>query len=95
MDKILDLYNVFPLRYFQDNMGNVETIIPDDPALKRVKLLTAKQVAELLGVHLATVWRLTQRVENPLPVVRFGERITRFRLTEVEEFIASSAVRSG
>lgn len=53
------------------------------------RLLTAKQVAELLGVHVSTVWRLTQRLENPLPAVRFGERITRFRLRDVERLISN------
>ena len=72
---------------------NQQTIAPDNPALRRCKLLTAPQVAELLGVHIATVWRLCQRIENPLPVVRFGERITRFRLSDVESFIANSAGR--
>ncbi len=59
----------------------------DDPAMRRCKLLTAAQVAELLGVHIATVWRLMQRVENPLPCVRFGERITRFPLAGVEKWL--------
>lgn len=53
------------------------------------RLLPAREVAKLLGVHVATVWRLTQRLENPLPVVRFGERITRFRLSDVERFISN------
>jgi len=47
------------------------------------RLLTAKEVAKLLGVHISTVWRLTRRVENPLPAVRFGERITRCRISWV------------
>lgn len=76
-------------------MANPQTIAPDDPALQRCKLLTAKQTAELLQVNRSTVWRLTQRVETPLPCVRFGERITRFRLTDVERFILDSADRSG
>lgn len=63
-------------------------LMTDDPALQRVRLLTARQVAEeILSVHVSTVWRLVQRVENPLPCVRFGERITRFRLSEVERWI--------
>ena len=52
-------------------------------------LLTARQVAEVLGVHVSTVWRLTQRVDDPLPVVRFGERITRFRPCDVERLIST------
>ncbi len=72
-------------------MTNRQSIIPDDPAWRRCKLLTVYQVAELLGVHVTTVWRLTQRVENALPVVRFGERCTRFRLTDLERFIANGA----
>ncbi len=53
------------------------------------RLLTATEVAELLGVHVPTVWRMAQRLENPLPAVRFGERITRFRLTDVERLITN------
>ena len=52
--------------------------------MKRLKLLTARQVADLLGVHPTTVWRLTQRLENPLPTVRFGQRITRFGAVALE-----------
>ncbi len=58
-----------------------------------LKLLTARQVAGLLGVHVSTVWRLIQRVENPLKCVHFCERITRFRLADVERFIVNSADR--
>ncbi len=76
-------------------IGAVTSIAPDDPAIRGLECLHAKQVAKLLGVHVSTVWRLTQRVENALPVVRFGERITRFRLTDLERFILNSADRSG
>ena len=64
------------------------TIAPDDPALQRARLLTAKQTAELLGVHVSTIWRLTQRVSDPLPCVRFGQRLTRFRLADVERWLS-------
>ncbi len=78
-----------------DMITTTPAITPDDPALRCVKLLSVRQTADLLGVHVTTIWRLTQRVENPLPVVRFGERITRFRLTDLERFILNSADRSG
>ena len=65
----------------------------DDAALHRCKLFTAGQTAELLQVDRSTIWRLTQRIENPLPCVRFSERITRFRLADVESFIANSGGR--
>ena len=57
-----------------------------DPDLRRVKLLTAAQVADLCHVDRSTVWRWTQRVEKELPTVRFGSRCVRFRLVDVERF---------
>ena len=62
--------------------------LPDDPRLYRLKLLTARQVADLLGVNPSTVWRWIYRVNNPLPVVRLSDGVTRFRLSAVEKFIA-------
>jgi excisionase family DNA binding protein len=67
--------------------SDLTCLAPNDATLKDIKLLSAYQVAELLSVHVTTVWRLTQRVENPLPVVRFGGRITRFRLADIEKFL--------
>ena len=74
-------------------MPNPQTISPDDPALRRCKLLTAAQVGELLQVDRSTVWRLTQRIENPLPCIRFGARNTRFSLSDLEKFIAQAGVK--
>lgn len=65
----------------------VSVVEADDLSLRRVKLLKAGQVAELIGVNVATVWRWTQRLHDPLPVVRFGGRCTRFPLMEVEKWI--------
>jgi len=58
-----------------------------DPALEHVQLLTATQLAGVLGCHISSVWRLVQRVDDPLPCVRLGTRITRFRLVDVEAWI--------
>lgn len=58
------------------------------------RLLTPEQTAELLGVALNTlaVWRTTARY--PLPYVRVG-RCIRYRLADVEKFIAASTVHCG
>ena len=64
-----------------------------DPALRRVKLLRLEQVAELLGVDRATVWRW-RRKANPLPVVFLpgrGEKrraVARVKLTDLEQWLA-------
>ena len=59
----------------------------DDPAFRAVRLLTARQVAALLAVDQATIWRWTSRVQGSLRCVRFGRRCSRFLLRDVQEFI--------
>ena len=53
-----------------------------------IKLLTPKEVAEILGISVETlnVWRSTKRY--PLPYVKSG-RLIRYRRPDVEEFINS------
>jgi hypothetical protein len=64
-----------------------------DPALRRVKLLRLEDVAELLAVDRATVWRW-RRKANPLPVVflpgRGGKRraVARVKLADLEQWLA-------
>jgi excisionase family DNA binding protein len=67
-----------------------------DPALRRVKLLSLAQVAELLGVDRATVWRW-RRTANPLPVVFLPGKIVRVRLPDLERWLADEdeAARRG
>ena len=60
----------------------------DDPACRRVRLLTVSQVASLLEIDRSTVYRLAQRVNDPLPVVRFGRRATRVPLEKLERWVA-------
>lgn len=55
--------------------------LPDD-----LQLLTARQVADLLGLHVRSVWRMASAHELPIPI-RFGNRITRWRRADLEEFI--------
>jgi predicted DNA-binding transcriptional regulator AlpA len=73
-----------------------------DPALRRVKLLRLEQVAELLGVDRATVWRW-RRKANPLPVTFLPGRglkrpaVARVKLADLERWIADEdeAARRG
>jgi len=58
-----------------------------DPALRRAKLLRLEQVAELLGVDRATVWRW-RRKANPLPVVFLPGGTVRVPLAALERWIA-------
>jgi len=55
-----------------------------------VKLLTAQEVAELLGVHVRSIWRLSQMGEIPAPI-RLGERVVRWRLTDLREHLDRKA----
>ena len=50
------------------------------------RLLSADEVAELLGVPRAFVYSLSRRGE--LPTVRLGERYVRYRAQSVHEWIA-------
>lgn len=55
-----------------------------------VKLLTAKEVAELLGVHVRSVWRMAQTGEIPAPI-RLGERVVRWRLSDLRDHLDRKA----
>jgi len=65
----------------------VRQALPSDPATGRLKCFTCAQVANMLGVHVATVWRLAARVHDPLPTIRFGKRLTRFPREEVAAWL--------
>lgn len=49
-----------------------------------VTLLTVRQVADLLGVHVRSVWRLSQTGEIPAPI-RLSERVVRWRLADLRD----------
>lgn len=55
------------------------------------KLLTAKQVSELLEVKLDTVYDWVHR--GRIPYVKLG-RLVRFRKTEVFQWVESHTIRS-
>jgi excisionase family DNA binding protein len=54
------------------------------------QLLTVSQVAEWLGRHPKTIYKLTET--NQLPFVRLGTKSIRFRPTDIERYIAGSTV---
>lgn len=47
-------------------------------------LLSVRQVADLLGVHPRSVWRLAQTGDIPAPI-RLSERVIRWRLTDLRD----------
>ncbi|MBY0313711.1 MAG: helix-turn-helix domain-containing protein [Phycisphaerales bacterium] len=49
-----------------------------------VAVVSVREVAELLGINVRTVWRMAQRVEIPAPI-RLGERVVRWRLSDLRE----------
>lgn len=57
---------------------------PRDGALADLTLLNVRQMAELLGVHPRSVWRLAQMGEIPAPI-RLGGRVVRWRLSDLRD----------
>jgi excisionase family DNA binding protein len=50
------------------------------------QLATVKEIAEMLAVHPATVWRMVERGDLP-PPIRMGSRCTRWSLEAVQAAI--------
>lgn len=58
--------------------------------IAEVTLLTVRQVAELLGVHARSVWRMAQTGEIPAPI-RLSERVVRWRLSDLRNHLDRKA----
>jgi len=61
----------------------------------QVRLLTVKELAEMLSVHERTCWRLAGMAEQghgnfPKPL-RIGPKTVRWRLSDVEAYLAALA----
>lgn len=52
--------------------------------MAEVTLLSVRQVADVLGVHPRSVWRLAQTGDIPAPI-RLSERVIRWRLTDLRD----------
>jgi predicted DNA-binding transcriptional regulator AlpA len=64
---------------------------PPAPSESTGRLLTVRQVADLLAVHPRTVWRLAASDEQFPKPVRVGEGSTRWRASEVTAYVDSLA----
>lgn len=63
--------------------------------LDAVRLLDVRQVAEVLQVHVRTVWRMSAEAEAelsdfPCPV-RLGPKTIRWRLSDLQEFLEAKS----
>lgn len=52
--------------------------------MAEVTLLSVRQIADLLGVHPRSVWRLAQTGDIPAPI-RLSDRVIRWRLTDLRD----------
>jgi len=69
-------------------MIKAETLCPDS-SLVHVRTLTVKQVAELLGLHPRSVWRMSADGTLPKPI-RIGTKAVRWRFSDLADFIQGS-----
>jgi excisionase family DNA binding protein len=60
-------------------------------------LLNVDQVLQMLGVSRKTLWTLTHSMppDRRLPAIRLGNRLLRFKRSEIEAWLTRSRVNSG
>ncbi|HWL44583.1 MAG TPA: helix-turn-helix domain-containing protein [Ilumatobacter sp.] len=54
---------------------------------QRGLLITVPDAAAVLGLHERTLYTLAANDTAPVPVVRFGARVVRFRLADLRVFL--------
>jgi excisionase family DNA binding protein len=59
-----------------------------------VAVINVRELAELLGVNVRTIWRLSQRGAIPAPI-RLGDRVVRWRLSDLREHLDRKAAGAG
>lgn len=72
----------------RDKGSRLSLETPAESNVESITLLNDAGVAELLGIHKRSLWRLVSTGHFPEPV-RFGARFTRWRLSQVREFVES------
>ena len=70
------------------------TNVPDGARLARAKLLSCREVAQLLSVSKRTVLRMSARGDLP-PPVRLGGSLPRWRLSDLQHHLDILARRQG
>jgi excisionase family DNA binding protein len=79
---------------FADRLASIERVLKrsgiTEPERLLAKLLTADEVADLLGLKLGTIRNMTSRRE--LPCVHLGKRAVRYRLADILALIESRSV---
>ena len=60
-----------------------------------IKMLDVRELAELLGISIRSVWRMVAAGELPSPVRIGGGRIVRWRLARVQKFVDQLDVTGG
>lgn len=79
---------------FADRLAAIERMLKrgsvGEPEKLLAKLLTADEVAELLGLKLGTIRNMTSRRE--LPCVHLGKRAVRYRLADILALIEARSV---
>jgi excisionase family DNA binding protein len=65
----------------------------DDPLRKEDRLLTIKEVAELTGLQVSSLYHLVS--DGRIPVVRLSRRCLRFRLSALHQWWDELATGNG
>lgn len=72
-----------------DKQNSVEAASTNDN-ISAKKLLTAEDVSKLLSIELSTLYNWTYR--KKIPHIKLSNKLLRFRLSEIESWIATKAV---
>jgi excisionase family DNA binding protein len=94
MSKVVTIKREREKHAFVDRLTALERVLKREsgiePETLAARLLTAEQVAELLGLKLGTIRNMTSAAE--LPSVRLGKRAVRYRYLDILALIETRSV---